>query len=104
MKVTVSLNESDDTVVGNPSPASSTEPGGLSLEWFLNRLGYSRVVRIPKGATNIDIRQHNEHVKPAPGSPIFQDDNYLGEASLYSYDSFLFHPFYFITLLFELIT
>lgn len=35
-------------------------------------LGYNVVVRIPAGATNIDVRQHSYSGKP-------EDDNYLGE-------------------------
>lgn len=35
--------------------------------------GYNEVVRIPSGATNIDVRQHSYSGKP-------EDDNYLGEA------------------------
>lgn len=34
--------------------------------------GYNEVVRIPSGATNIDVRQHSYSGKP-------EDDNYLGE-------------------------
>jgi len=34
--------------------------------------GYNVVVRIPSGATNIDVRQHSYSGKP-------EDDNYLGE-------------------------
>lgn len=34
--------------------------------------GYNVVVQIPKGATNIDIRQHSYSGKP-------EDDNYLGK-------------------------
>jgi len=33
--------------------------------------GYNEVVRIPSGATNIDVRQHSYSGKP-------EDDNYLG--------------------------
>lgn len=36
--------------------------------------GYNEVVRIPSGATNIDVRQHSYSGKP-------EDDNYLGKAS-----------------------
>ena len=40
--------------------------------------GYNAVIRIPKGATNIDIQQGN------PNSPLLlnslQDDNYLGKS------------------------
>lgn len=36
-------------------------------------VGYNEVVRIPSGATNIDVRQHSYSGKP-------EDDNYLGEA------------------------
>jgi len=35
--------------------------------------GYNVVVKIPKGATNIDIRQHSYSGKP-------EDDNYLGKS------------------------
>ena len=34
--------------------------------------GYNEVVRIPSGATNIDVRQHSYSGKP-------EDDNYLGK-------------------------
>ena len=34
--------------------------------------GYNVVVRIPSGATNIDVRQHSYSGKP-------EDDNYLGK-------------------------
>lgn len=36
--------------------------------------GYNEVVRIPSGATNIDVRQHSYSGKP-------EDDNYLGKTS-----------------------
>ena len=36
--------------------------------------GYNEVVRIPSGATNIDVRQHSYSGKP-------EDDNYLGKKS-----------------------
>lgn len=36
--------------------------------------GYNEVVRIPSGATNIDVRQHSYSGKP-------EDDNYLGKIS-----------------------
>ncbi len=35
--------------------------------------GYNEVVRIPSGATNIDVRQHSYSGKP-------EDDNYLGKS------------------------
>lgn len=45
------------------------------LIWpFLCFIGYNVVVRIPSGATNIDVRQHSYSEKP-------EDDNYLGESS-----------------------
>lgn len=37
--------------------------------------GYNEVVRIPSGATNIDVRQHSYSGKP-------EDDNYLGKTFL----------------------
>lgn len=39
--------------------------------------GYNEVVRIPSGATNIDVRQHSYSGKP-------DDDNYLGKTSIIS--------------------
>lgn len=42
------------------------------LSIFSYSLGYNTVVRIPAGATNIDIKQVSYSGKP-------EDDNYLGE-------------------------
>lgn len=39
--------------------------------------GYNEVVRIPSGATNIDVRQHSYSGKP-------DDDNYLGKTFILS--------------------
>lgn len=62
---------------------NSTEREAKSLAYrtystnYLNPLlmsfvGYNEVVRIPSGATNIDVRQHSYSGKP-------EDDNYLGK-------------------------
>lgn len=40
------------------------------MDTFLS--GYNIVVRIPSGATNVDVRQHSYSGKP-------EDDNYLGK-------------------------
>lgn len=64
----------------------NTGSGALVLArhraWYINDLnklhipfaGYNEVVRIPSGATNIDVRQHSYSGKP-------EDDNYLGKTS-----------------------
>ena len=39
---------------------------------LMHLAGYNEVVRIPSGATNIDVRQHSYSGKP-------EDDNYLGK-------------------------
>lgn len=45
--------------------------------------GYNTVVRIPAGATNIDVRQHSYSGKP-------EDDNYLGKMGCSSLYLFVF--------------
>lgn len=46
----------------------------VCLSLFSSSLGYNTVVRIPAGATNIDIKQVSYSGKP-------EDDNYLGECA-----------------------
>lgn len=46
----------------------------VCLPILLSCLGYNTVVRIPAGATNIDIKQVSYSGKP-------DDDNYLGECA-----------------------
>lgn len=48
----------------------------LRLPLFPSSSGYNTVVRIPAGATNIDIKQVSYSGKP-------EDDNYLGECALH---------------------
>lgn len=48
----------------------------LRLPLFSSSSGYNTVVRIPAGATNIDIKQVSYSGKP-------EDDNYLGECALH---------------------
>lgn len=59
----------------------------LVLSVPLSSAGYNTVVRIPAGATNIDIKQVSYSGKP-------EDDNYLGElwfqATLYQVAFFFF--------------
>ena len=45
------------------------------LNTILIITGYNEVVRIPSGATNVDVRQHSYSGKP-------EDDNYLGKTSI----------------------
>lgn len=61
-------------VCGGDNSSCKTVAGTFNTVHY----GYNIVVRIPAGATNIDVRQHSYSGKP-------EDDNYLGE--LYS----LFH-------------
>ena len=60
------------TVPGWPEEAVRSEMTGVIVVSPLCDAGYNEVVRIPSGATNIDVRQHSYSGKP-------EDDNYLGK-------------------------
>uniref|UniRef100_A0AAR2JEP4 Peptidase M12B domain-containing protein n=1 Tax=Pygocentrus nattereri TaxID=42514 RepID=A0AAR2JEP4_PYGNA len=59
-------------VCGGDNSSCKTVAGTFNTVHY----GYNVVVRIPSGATNIDVRQHSYSGKP-------QDDNYLGDRGEY---------------------
>lgn len=67
----VSINREEVSLVGIDTDLECCNDLNIILMLFA---GYNDVVRIPSGATNIDVRQHSYSGKP-------EDDNYLGKTS-----------------------
>ncbi|KAL0978547.1 hypothetical protein UPYG_G00171970 [Umbra pygmaea] len=72
-------------VCGGDNSSCKTVAGTLNSV----RYGYNVVVRIPSGATNIDVRQHSYSGKP-------EDDNYLAVSN--SHDKFLLNGDYVVNM------